>query len=308
MTDPMNVADKLRGRFDGEMQNLISLAGRLADERRVRVAIVGGAVRDLLLDQPLGDADLLLEHPAQPIVAALAKTLGVEMITHERFFTFSLILPSKKKVDVVTAREETYPAPAKLPVVTPSSIEKDMKRRDFTINAVACWLNQATFGELLDPFSGRDDMKKKVVRALHAKSFIDDPTRLFRAARFAGRLGFTIHKDTETWILSAIKAGAPNLLSPVRLRHEFELIVREKDPSATLALLKRWNALGLLHPRWKSVKPASFQPPPGMGFAERLALWFHPFGKAAAQSMMTDLAFEKHVKVEVLSKLVQSRR
>jgi len=305
---PLTLADKLRDRFDGETRALIFSAAKLADERKVRIALVGGAVRDLLLDQPLGDADLMLEHPAKPLVTELAAMLGAELISHERFFTFSLVLSNAKKIDIVTAREEVYPGPAKLPMVTPSSIEQDMKRRDFTINAMACWLNRDSLGKILDPFDGRSDMKRKTLRALYEKSFFDDPTRLFRAARFAGRLGFGVEPATEDGIVDSIKAGAPRLLSPVRLRHEFELILKERNAAPILAILKRWKALELIHPGWKAVDPASYQPAPQSALPERLTAWFRPFGEAAARKMMTDLAFEKHVKVEVLSKLVQYRR
>lgn len=299
------LADKISSKLGPEMSAFVTLAARLADEKKARIAIVGGAVRDLFLDWPVGDVDIMLEHPAKPMVAELAKMLNVEMVSHERFFTFSLVLSSGKKIDIVTAREETYPAPAKLPKVTPSSIENDLKRRDFTINAVATWLNKASFGDVADPFGGQEDMVMKKIRALHDKSFVDDPTRIFRAARFAGRLGFRIEPGTEKWILAAIKAGAPKLLSPVRLRHEFELIMKENSPAAALSILKGWNALEFIHSGWRGVDLASFKKPKGE-LPDRLAAWFKPFGKATAERMMTDLSFEKRMKAEVLSKLVQS--
>lgn len=302
----MNIAQVIQSALDPETRGVIERVAALADEKNARVVVVGGAVRDMLLGQKPGDADLMLEHPAKPIVSALAGALGAQLISHERFFTFTLKLKSGKKIDVVTSREETYPAPAKLPDVTPAPIEKDLRRRDFTVNAVACWVNKGKFGEVLDPFSGHADMKKKVVRALHQGSFVDDPTRLFRAARFAGRLGFQVEPETGQWILDAIKAGGPKLLSPVRLRHEFELILKENDPSAALVLLKRWDAIGLIHPGWRDIDPSAAPMKPGTPLNDRLADWLRPFGNERAETMMTDLAFEKGVKAEVLSKLVQS--
>src|SRR5205814_267809 len=102
----------------------------------------------------------------------------------------TLVLSWGSKLDVVTAREETYRSPAALPDVFPSNISTDLKRRDFSINAMALWVNQDRFGELLDPHEGLMDMKKKIIRVLHPLSFVDDPTRIYRAARFAGRFDF----------------------------------------------------------------------------------------------------------------------
>lgn len=292
--------------FPPDLKELILVAGALADDSRVRLTFVGGAVRDFLLDRPVVDIDLMSEHPVKPFVVSLSKKIKGELISHERFFTFSIILSSRRKIDVVTAREEAYPTPAKLPEVTPSTIEKDLKRRDFTINAMACGLNQSNWGQVIDPYGGQKDMKAKCVRALHNKSFQDDPTRLFRAARFAGRLGFNIDSETEKNILSAIQEGIPRLLSPVRLCHEFELILKEKDPFPVMELLKMWGALELIHPKWKGPEVGSlkFKSPPVL--TERLVEWFGRWGRVQAQAMMTDLAFKKSVKAEVLSKLVQS--
>ncbi len=302
----MNIAERLRPHFAVEIWSVFEAVAKIGDRRRLNVALVGGVIRDLLLDRSMGDADIMAEHPAKEFVAELAMAVGASIVSHERFFTFTITLPSGKHFDIVTAREERYAAPAKLPDVSPSTIERDLKRRDFTINAIACRLNASSFGELLDPFDGRTDMERKVLRALHEKSFVDDPTRIYRAARFAGRLGFVLEKTTEQWIRDAIAGKFPDLLSPVRRRHEFQMILKEKDPLPALWLLKEWNALRLLHSDFDRYGDKGIRFGASTALEDRLLDWFAPFGRAAAEKMMGDLQFEKVMKSKILSKLVQS--
>ncbi len=147
----------------------------------------------------------------------------------------------------------------------------------------------------------------KLIRALHSRSFEDDPTRIFRAARFAGRFGFKLEKETQQWISTAIEERRPLVLSPVRRRHEFELILKEAAPTAALELLQSWGALRFLHPAWFELASSRFKLSSQPVLEDRLAEWFAPWGKERAQEMMTDLSFEKTIKSTVLSKLVQSR-
>ena len=172
-------------------------------------------MRDLLLKHDRGDVDLMFEPPVAPIVEELADACdATAMVRIRRFFTYTLKGSNGWKVDVVTARTETYPVPGQLPEVTPSTLEEDFCRRDFSINAIACHITGATAGEMLDPLNGRADLDAKLIRALHARSFEDDPTRIFRAARFAGRFGFQIEKETRRWIDAAIDEKRPLVLSP----------------------------------------------------------------------------------------------
>jgi tRNA nucleotidyltransferase (CCA-adding enzyme) len=163
----------------------------------------------------------------------------------------------------------------------------------------------------LDPFYGQEDLTGRTIRALHPQSFVDDPTRVYRAARFAGRLGFLVASDTEQWIKGAVEKGLPKLLSPVRRRHEFELILKENNPAQALELLNIWNALVLIHPKWTECsdtllsimarRPPERLPVPVLTW--RLAVWFKAWGGDAAMQMMTDLAFEKEMKKDVLALL-----
>lgn len=294
----VNLEEKLKKAFSDELQRFLTEAARLADADNRRIVIVGGVVRDLLMGAPVGDVDLMLEEPVKPFVIKLAAAFDAKFVSHERFRTFSIFYPDGSKTDIVTARKETYPAPAKLPDVTPATIEEDFKRRDFTINAMAVSLNGHTYGGVIDPFSGRTDMEKKEIRCLHAESFVDDPTRIYRAARFAGRFGFTLEEGTEAFIRKSIADEVPALLTPVRRRHEFELILKEKNPLPALKLLQKWNVLAYLHDRWESVdlSKLAFKKP---GLDERLAEWFAQWPKDQVLPMMTDLGFEKDTKKKV---------
>jgi len=307
----MNIREKLPTYISSGIYGHIKALADLANDRKQKIVLVGGAVRDVLLGRTVLDADIMLEPPVKPLVDLLAKNPATRVTTHERFLTFSVQFGTDVKIDIVTAREETYPAPAQLPIVKASTIPADLRRRDFTINAMACWLTSEKEGELLDPFFGLEDLNGRTIRALHSKSFVDDPTRIFRAARFAGRLDFLVESNTEEWICDSVKAQTPKLLSAVRRRHEFELILREANPVRSLELLDGWGALPFLHPDWTACPPAlltvlSRRPPeksPMSLLVWRLAIWFKFWGGERAGQMMTDLAFEKDMKRDVLALL-----
>jgi tRNA nucleotidyltransferase (CCA-adding enzyme) len=250
----------------------------------------------------------MLEHPAAPIAEELANRHRAKLTSHPRFFTFRLELPSGRHLDIVTARRETYPGNAALPVIEANSsikIADDLKRRDFSVNAVACWLNQDRLGQILDPFYGRADMNAKQIRILHDGSFRDDPTRLFRAARFAGRFGFSIEKKTLQAAEVALKENWPNRLSPVRRRHELEMILRERRPLPALDLCEKWGLLRTLDPDWKILPEhqESLKEETSPNPTKRLAAWLAPWGAERAQKTMSALMFEKSTKRAVLGLL-----
>ena len=293
--------------FSEDIQRVLTCARSIADRRLQRGVIVGGCVRDLLLNRPTGDVDLMFEPPVAPLVQELADACGGALVAHSRFLTYTFKGSNGWKVDVVTARTERYPVAGQLPEVMPSTLEEDFCRRDFTINAMACYITGSVVGEMLDPLNGRADLDAKLIRALHSRSFEDDPTRIFRAARFAGRFAFQLEKETRQWLASAIDERRPLILSPVRRRHEFELILKEASPTAALELLQSWGALRFLHPAWFELPTVRFKLSSSPVLEDRLAEWFAPWGKDRAQEMMTELSFEKTAKSTVLSKLVQSR-
>jgi tRNA nucleotidyltransferase (CCA-adding enzyme) len=216
-----------------------------ADQRDVNVYLVGGAVRDWLMGQPAGDLDFTVEGDAIDFARALQSERGGEVLAHERFRTATWTY-NGLHTDVTTARSEAYPRPAILPVVAPASIDVDLLRRDFSINAMALRLRDDA---LLDPLGGQTDLDRKLIRALHARSFIDDPTRILRAARYAARFGFDIEPSTRAWI----DAGLAYLkgLSGERVKYDLELTFSIVQSAEALIMLREWSvfrALGIVVP------------------------------------------------------------
>ena len=223
-------------------------AGRLADERGLDLFLVGGTVRDMLLGRARADVDLAVEGDGMGFARRLARRTEGRYTPHPRFLTATVDLPEGNSLDVATARGETYERPGALPRVAPASMEVDLARRDFTINAMAVPLNGRSFGKLVDPFNGRDDLEKRLVRVLHDRSFIDDPTRLFRAVRFEQRLGFRLERGTERRIREAVSGDMIGNLSGPRLLEQLRLICTEPDPWRVFNRLERLEALKAIHP------------------------------------------------------------
>jgi tRNA nucleotidyltransferase (CCA-adding enzyme) len=227
----------------------------LAAELGLPVYLVGGFVRDLLLGRAPGDFDFVVasnQHSADPqagprLARALARAHGGEVTVHGAFGTATWFDPHGRPIDVATARTEAYPQPGALPQVTPAeSIHADLGRRDFTINALAVRVDGDHLGELTDDYHGRADLEARVVRVLHPRSFVDDPTRIFRASRYAQRLGFDLAGDTQVLIPDALVViGA---LSGERVRHELDLIFREGGAASILARLDSQGVLRAVHP------------------------------------------------------------
>ncbi len=195
--------------------------------------LVGGAVRDLLLGEARADLDVVVEGDVRP----LAEALGGELVEHERFQTANVEM-GDLDVDIARARTETYAHPGALPDVAPATIEEDLARRDFTVNAMALPL---AGGELIDPHDGLDDLRAGVLRTLHPGSFQDDPTRALRAARYAARLGFALEPQTE----AELREADLSLVSEDRVVSELGRIAIEERPSTALQLVVDWGLLDL---------------------------------------------------------------
>ena len=229
--------------------------------------LVGGFVRDALLKQPINDFDLVVEGDAVKLGRALVKQFGGRLTVHAPFKTATWFLPAGVGsrygteehrpystpestidfIDLISARSETYARPAALPTVKLGTLADDLRRRDFTINALAVRLDGDHFGELSDPLGGRADLQRGLVRVLHPNSFVDDPTRLLRAVRYAERYGFKIESGSEALIPLALEYV--DKLSPERLRHELDLILGEEN--AVPMMEKLW-ASGIV----RCVRPA----------------------------------------------------
>ncbi|MDP6667554.1 MAG: polynucleotide adenylyltransferase, partial [Dehalococcoidia bacterium] len=204
------------------------------------VYVVGGVVRDLVLDRTPGDVDISVVGDAGAFSRALAARLGMGEPVESQFMTFKLG-DDTSTIDVVTARSETYPEPAALPEVVSSSIEDDLARRDFPVNSMAVSLTGTDWGNLVDPSNGFGDILRRRIRVLHDASFRDDPTRMFRAVRYAARLGFSIDSRTVDLISESLKNI--DRLSGARVRNEFELMLGEP---ARVEMLRMSEELGLL--------------------------------------------------------------
>jgi tRNA nucleotidyltransferase (CCA-adding enzyme) len=188
--------------------------------------LVGGYVRDSTLGRESVDIDIVVEGDGVKVARQLNAKLKGKLTSHAEFGTATISINSHR-VDLASARTEKYPSPAHLPHVYPSTIVEDLNRRDFTINAIAMSISKENFGEIFDPFEGMTDIKKKLIRILHRNSFIDDPTRIFRALRYKNRFGFKVEEDTDRLMREAIKSGMVGKLSGQRILNELELIFEE---------------------------------------------------------------------------------
>ena len=246
---PLGVEEKLRF-LPAEVWNLLKDLGRIAAENDFGAYLVGGIVRDFLLGVPNSDLDLVIEGDGIAYAQIVAEKLNGKITSHPKFGTAVVTLPHHR-VDIASARTEYYPKPAALPEVEFSSIKEDLSRRDFTINAMALALNPTHFGEILDFFGGETDLRKRHIRVLHSQSFVEDPTRIFRAVRFEQRVGFKIEPRTEKWAREAVKEGLIEKLSPGRIRYELQLILSEDK---TWHILRRLDDLKILQPLFPKSK------------------------------------------------------
>ncbi len=244
-----NVKKLMEERLSGEVLDKLGAIGNLADEMSYHAYLVGGFVRDLLLRIENYDIDIVVEGDGIRFADALAGLVNAKIRTHKEFGTAKVIYPDGFSVDIATARLEYYKAPAALPIVEHSSLKLDLYRRDFTINTLAISLNKNTKGELIDFFGAQRDIKEKTIRVLHSLSFVEDPTRVFRAVRFERRFGFQIGKFTLNLIKNTIKMGFLTRIKGSRMWSELSLILSEENPGAILKRLQELDLLKFIYPQ-----------------------------------------------------------
>ncbi len=300
---PMSAALKMQAALPEGLLVLLHLVGQVAQELNNPLYTVGGFTRDLLLGYPNFDVDLVVEGDATALAQKLAALYGGRVRSHRRFGTakwirddaaFAAGLPladdTPSSLDFATARTEFYEEPTALPVVESSNVKLDLHRRDFTINTLAVRLDPPHWGELLDFYGGQRDLEEGVVRVLHSLSFVEDPTRILRAARFEQRFGFRIEPRSAELIAQSVDLLAR--VSGGRIRHEFDLLFLEREPENVLRRLQELGVLAILHPdlRWddalapkfKNLRTALAELPALPAAIERLyaALWLrrHPPG------------------------------
>ena len=211
-----------------EIQGLIHLVRDVACKQDFRAYLVGGFVRDLILGVKNLDLDIVVEGDGIKFASILAEALKAKLTTHKRFGTATILIDHNFKIDISSARKERYPQPGHLPVVSTGTLEDDLFRRDFTINAMAVSLVCDDFGKLIDLFCGKDDLKNKKIRVLHNLSFIDDPTRILRAVRFVTRYGFKIEPETLKYLKETVRLKMLEKVEPQRIRDDLILILKEK--------------------------------------------------------------------------------
>ena len=221
----------------------IDLIKEIAVEKGLQPYLVGGPVRDLFLDRTVIDIDITLEEESSTLARTLAKRVEGRVRSFPQFLTYKVTAPEFPEIDIATARKERYRAPGALPAVTAGRLKDDLLRRDFSVNAIALGLLDES---LHDPAEGVRDIEARLIRVLHDQSFIDDPTRIYRAVRLATRLGFAIEPHTEQLMRDAIESGALGTVSRERLWREVFLAMDEDEAPAVLTALRDAGALDVL--------------------------------------------------------------
>ena len=245
-----NVRRLMDERLPEDVMRRLRDIGALADELGYAAYVVGGFVRDLLLrfEENL-DVDIVVEGDGIRFAQMFAKRAQARVKIHRKFCTAVLVFPDGFKIDVATARTEHYEYPAAMPIVRLGSIRLDLLRRDFTINALAIKLNAASFGKVYDYFGGQRDIKEKTIRVLHSLSFVEDPTRIFRAIRFEQRYHFHLGNLTEHLTENAVKKGYLAQLSGTRVFNELETMLNEPNPLGIVERMAELGVLEAIHPR-----------------------------------------------------------
>jgi len=261
---PLNLAKELQQKLPAEVLQILREIGKFASQMDMTAYAVGGFVRDLLLGTPTLDIDIVVEGNGIALAQKLAQMWQADLTVHERFLTATLQWCSKEpknaftpapihpctlsRLDIATARKERYPNPAVLPEVEPASIFDDLWRRDFTINAMAICLDPKRFGELVDPTGGFNDLQRGIIRVLHERSFVDDPTRIFRAVRYEQRFSFEIDRKTLRLICHARDESLLTKLSRDRIKHELWRMLQERDPTKPMRRLSQLRILSVIAP------------------------------------------------------------
>lgn len=278
----MNLEAEIRNKLPEKVVSLLREIGMIAGQMGMTAYAVGGFVRDLILGTPTLDIDIVVEGDGIALAHTLAWMWGAELTIHQRFLTATLRWESPNeaktltlspphpypvtRLDIATARMERYPEPAVLPEVEPATILDDLLRRDFSINAMAVCLAPNRFGELLDPTSGYQDLQRGIVRVLHDRSFVDDPTRIFRAVRYEQRFGFRIEPKTLRLIRKTRDEGLLMRLTRDRVKQELWRNLREREP---VKPMKRLKELGIL----TVVAPELSATPKRLDWMERVNRW-----------------------------------
>ncbi|WP_456437600.1 CBS domain-containing protein [Desulfurobacterium sp.] len=245
-----NVKQMLKERLPGKVYELLKKVGEVATEKGISAYVIGGFVRDLIIGRKNLDVDIVVEGDATKLAKAFAKKVGGKVHVFDKFKTATVTLLDGFKVDFASARTEIYRAPGALPEVDTAPLKKDLFRRDFTINTLAVKLNGREFGKLVDFFNGLKDIKEKKIRVLHALSFVEDPTRILRALRFAVRYRFDIGKHTEKLLKIAVQKNLFRTVEGKRVYLELKHIFEEDNPLRIVNRMEEYGILKAFSPRF----------------------------------------------------------
>jgi len=294
----------------GDLKTLLDQAGQIGDDLDFPVYLVGGIVRDYILKRPNTDVDLVVEGDAMQLARIIAEKLALRVEFHERFGTATLTLPdawpvSNHKVDIATARTEWYDKPGALPSVQEGGTYDDTLRRDFTINTLALRINgrsRGVYGQLIDHWNGLSDLRSGIIRMLHPLSFVDDPTRIFRAIRFATRYIFRLEDDTRAAIVQAIADGRLSDVSGQRIREELYLMCREPQPEPGIHLAHELGIFENLQPGWAPVAEALTKPGRLDEQLDKWSLWVER--EQVERSQLALFAIFSDLPIETLDRLL----
>ncbi len=243
-----NLLQRMKENLPKKTFEILGEIAALADREGYAVFLVGGFVRDLFLRVPSTDLDIVVEGDGIAFAQILADYFEGRLVTYDRFGTANLEIQQYLKIDIATARMEFYEYPAALPQVESSTIRQDLYRRDFTINAMAISLNFRSIGRLVDYFNGRKDLEEGKLRVMHNLSFVEDPTRILRALRFAVRYHFTLEEETDNFAKKAVTDQLFQKLSYRRLWQEVVLGLQEEDAYGVLSLYQQYGIWDYIFP------------------------------------------------------------
>lgn len=242
---------EILSRIPSQFLAVLQEIGQCAEETFLSTYVVGGLVRDSLLNRENLDFDVVVEGDAIGLAHRLSKKWNGKLKVHRDFGTGMLMHGDGLKIDFVSARCETYTRPGAFPLVKYGTIVDDLRRRDFSINALAMSINPDTFGELVDCTNGFQDLQAGLIRTLHSQSFIDDPTRIFRAIRYEARYRFQIVDSDQKRIRDAIKGGILDSISGQRIRNEIDRILSEESALKIIQRMREFNLFPRIHLGWQ---------------------------------------------------------
>jgi tRNA nucleotidyltransferase/poly(A) polymerase len=241
-------------RLTPDQQRGVTLVQEIARRAGVNVYLTGGTIRDLVTGFPIRDIDLSVQGNPLKMQKELEKSGITIQGLDEDLRILYLLMPGNVRAELNMTRSEVYDKPGKPPVVTPATINEDLRRRDFTVNAMALSLNPGSRGLLLDPFNGIADIETKVLRILHNYAFLEDPIRLIRATRLAARFHYTLEERTQARYDAAKENNYIEYVSRRSIGHELEQLAHEDDPLPAVRALEREGWLKVLHPHWTAAK------------------------------------------------------